>query len=128
MYGIRVYWKRKANTEWFATEEEAKSEGMRKDGNIYLLKGNDDGNFNVIGLLKKEYFKEGMTYSFFQWGLEDGYGIARVVSLEGRKAIVDILEASDRKMIGRKEGRYATNIITVKGGIEISPTNPIDWI
>ena len=124
MYGIRVYWKRKANTEWFATEEDARSEGMRKDGNVFLLKGNDDGDFNVIEMLKESTFEVGKEYTFRQYGTGVP-GIAKLISLEGINAAIDVLESEDWKLKGIHEGKLTGGSIIVKRGLMLYAHCPV---
>lgn len=117
MYGIRVYWKRKANTEWFSTEEEARSEGMRKDGNIFLLEGNDD-DFTVVEMLKESTFEVGKEYTFRQYGTGIP-GIAKLISLEGINAVINVLESDDRGLMGIQRGKLTRDggSIIVKRGL-----------
>ena len=103
MYGIRVYWKRKANTEWFATEEEARSVGMRMNGNVFLLEGNDD-DFILVEMLKGSTFEIGKEYTFRQYGTGVP-GIAKLISLEGINAVIDVLESDDRGLMGIQRGK-----------------------
>lgn len=124
MYGIRVYWKRKANTEWFATEEDARSEGMRRDGNVFLLKGNDDGDFNVIEMLKESTFEVGKEYTFRQYGTGVP-GIAKLISLDGINAIIDVLESDDWKLKGIQRGKLTGGSIIVKRGLMLCAHCPL---
>lgn len=123
MYGIRVYWKRKANTEWFATEEEARSEGMRKDGNVFLLEGNDD-NFTVVEMLKEMEFEIGKEYTFRQYGTGIP-GIAKLISLEGINAVIDVIKSGDWRLIGIQRGKLIGRSIIVKRGLSLCANCPL---
>lgn len=123
MYGIRVYWKRKANTEWFTTEEEARSEGMKRDGNVFLLKGNDD-DFTVIEMLKESTFEVGKEYTFRQYGTGVP-GIAKLISLEGINAAIDVLESDDRGLMGIRRGKLIGGSIIVKRGLMLYAHCPV---
>lgn len=125
MYGIRVYWKRSAYTEWFSTEEEARSEGMKRHGNIFLLEGNDD-DFIVIGMLKESTFEIGKEYTFRQYGTGVP-GIARMISLDGINAVIDILESEDKKLIGIQRGKLTMDggSIIVKRGLMLFAHCPL---
>lgn len=117
MYGIRVYWKRSAYTEWFATEEKARSDGMSKDGNVFLLEGNDD-DFTVVEILKKSTFEIGKEYTFRQYGT-GVLGIAKLISLDGINAVIDVLESDDRGLMGIQRGNLTRDggSIIVKRGL-----------
>lgn len=117
MHGIRVYWKRSAYTEWFATEEKARSEGMSKDGNVFLLEGNDD-DFTVVEILRESTFEVGKEYAFRQYGT-GVLGIAKLISLEGINAVIDVLESDDRGLIGIQRGKLTRDggSIIVKRGL-----------
>ena len=123
MYGIRVYWKRKANTEWFATEEEARSVGMKRNGNVFLLEGNDD-DFIVIGMLKESTFEVGKEYTFRQYGTGVP-GIAKLISLEGINAVIDVLESDDRGLMGIQRGKLTGGSIIVKRGFMLYAHCPV---
>ena len=115
MYGIRVYWKRKADTEWFYTEEEARSVGMNRNGNVVLLEGNDD-DFIVIEMLKESTFEIGKEYTFRQYGTGVP-GIAKLISLEGINAVIDVLDSEDLKLKGIQRGKLTGGSIIVKRGL-----------
>lgn len=123
MYGIRVYWKRKANTEWFATEEEARSDGMKRDGNVFLLKGNDD-DFSVIGMLKESEFEIGKEYTFRQYGTGVPR-IAKLISIDGINAVIDVLKSEDWKLMGIQRGKLTGGSIIVKRGLMLYAHCPV---
>lgn len=123
MYGIRVYWKRSAYTEWLPTEEEARSEGMKRDGNVFLLEGNDD-DFTVIEMLKESTFEVGKEYTLRQYGTGLP-GIAKLISLEGINAVIDVLESDDRGLMGIQRGKLIGGSITVKRGLMLYAHCPV---
>lgn len=125
MYGIRNFYQRNVETRWYETEEEARSEGMKRSGDVFLLEGNDD-NFTVVEMLKGTEFEIGKEYTFRQYGTGVP-GIAKLISLKGINAVIDVLESDDRGLIGIQRGKLTRDggSIIVKRGLMLCAHCPV---
>lgn len=116
MYGIRNFYQRNVETRWYETEEEARSEGMKRDGNVFLLEG-DGVKWNVIDTLKETEFEVGQSYTY-TCGLDLG-GIAKLIAVNGNDVTVQLLDGSS------KSGKLTGNVIVIDIGTFIYPFNTV---
>lgn len=123
MYGIRSFYKGKMTEVWYDTESDARSEGIEMDGNVFLLRGNS-GAFDVIDTLKECCFEVGKEYAFRQYGVGD-VGRARLITLHGDDAYINVTEASDEALIGWKRGKLIGGTIASKRGLVLYASNPV---
>ena len=125
VYGIRSFYQRNTETRWYETEDEARSVGMRMNGNVFLLEGNDD-DFTVVEMLKGTEFEIGKEYTFRQYGTGIP-GIAKLISLEGINAVIDVLESDDRGLMGIQRGKLTRDggSIIAKRGLMLCAHCPV---
>lgn len=116
MYGIRNFYQRNTETRWYETEKEARSEGMKRSGDVFLLEG-DGVKGNVIDTLKETEFEVGQSYTY-TCGLDLG-GIAKLIAVNGNDVTVQLLDGSS------KSGKLTGNVIVIDIGIFIYPFNTV---
>ena len=122
MYGVRSFYQRNTETRWYETEEEARSEGMKLDGDVFMREGED--GFPI--LLKESTFEVGKEYTFRQYGTGVP-GIAKLISLEGINAVIDVLESDDKGLMGIQRGKLTGGggSIVVKRGLMLYAHCPL---
>lgn len=112
MFIVKGFYKGTMTTQHYETEEEARSGGMKLDGDVFMRNGED--GFSI--LLKESTFEIGKEYTFRQYGTGVP-GIARLISLEGINAVIDVLESDDRGLKGVQRGKLTGGSIIVKRGL-----------
>lgn len=117
VYGIRSFYQRNTETRWYETEEEARSEGMKRNGDIFLLEG-DGVKGNVIDTLKEMKFEVGQSYTYTECGQDLG-GIAKLIAINGKNVTVQLLDGSS------KSGRLIGNVLVIDIGTFIYPFNTV---
>ena len=123
MYGIRSLYKGKMTEAWYETEAEARSSGSEMDGNVFLLQGSR-GEADVVDILKESRFEVGREYTFRQYGV-GSVGRAKLVTLQGNDAYIDVLEADDEALRGWKHGKLVGGMIVVKRGLMLYANSPV---
>ena len=93
------------------------------DGNVFLLQGNR-GEADVIDILKECRFEVGKEYTFRQYGIGD-VGRARLITIQGDNAYIDVTEASVEALIGWKRGKLIGGTIASKRGLVLYASNPV---
>lgn len=116
VYGIRSFYQRNTEMRWYETEEEARSEGIKRSGDVFLLEG-DGVKGNVIDTLKETEFEVGQSYTY-TCGLDLG-GIAKLIAVNGNDVTVQLLDGSS------KSGRLIGNVVVIDIGTFIYPFNTV---
>lgn len=122
MFVVKGFFKGIVTTGRYETEEEARSEGMKFDGDVFMREGED--GFPI--LLKESEFEIGKEYTFRQYGTGKP-GIAKLISLDGINAVIDVLKSEDWGLIGIQRGKLTSGggSITVKRGLSLYAHCPL---
>lgn len=122
MFIVKGFYKGTTTTQQYETEEEARSEGMKLDGDVFMRDGED--GFPI--LLKESTFEIGKEYTFRQYGTGVP-GIAKLISLEGINAVINVLESDDRGLMGIQRGKLTRDggSIIVKRGLMLCAHCPV---
>lgn len=119
MYIVNAFYKHNLVSRAYETESEARSEGMKMDGNVYIREG--ENGFPV--LLKESTFEVGKEYTFLPYGVGN-LGVAKLVSLNGNDAVIDVVECDDWELLGNQHGKLTGGSIIVKGGLALYANCP----
>ncbi len=120
MFIVKGFFKGIVTTGRYKTEEEARSEGMKLDGDVFMREGED--GFPI--LLKESTFEVGKEYTFRQYGTGVP-GIAKLISLDGINAVIDVLKSEDLKLMGIQRGKLTGGSIIVKRGLMLYAHCPV---
>lgn len=117
MFIVKGFYKGTMTTQHYETEKEARSEGMKRNGDVFLLEG-DGVRGNVIDTLKEMKFEVGQSYTYTECGQDLG-GIAKLIAINGKNVTVQLLDGSS------KSGRLIGNVIVIDIGTFIYPFNTV---